>query len=396
MNPKPDVHSPHIVCIVEGFIPTVDIAIIQPFDWLRDHDLITYEVLVVQDVTKKTISTADIIIFVRGADPLNLYWLYTAQCLGKRIIYLLDDNFFGLPKNTPIGRHYSRPAIVQTITCLLEVADLSIVGSPMLLESMPIPRSRSLCIPFVYPHFVEPIRPSLSNNEIILGFFGTAGHRDDFLSIMPALQEILAKNPETRLEICGFTSLPGLDDLSDRISYIPYDDNYRRFMRSISYKGWHIGLAPLSDSPSNRCKTDVKYRDYSAYGLPAVYSRVEPYVSRIKDGVNGLLADTNEDWTRALTALIKSPNLRLKIGQNALRDVRLNNSVERVASIWQKDVFAHIMKLPINSSNRKYYSILWSIEIHIRILYLKIKARLRKFMPAPVLRFYRRIRWRHY
>lgn len=383
--------SPHILCIVEGHIPTVDIAVVQPFDWLRDNGKITYEVVIVHDVTERQIAAANIVLFVRGADPLNLAWLDIALKEEKRILYLLDDNFFGLPQDTLIGKHYSRPAIVKTIKRLLATADLAILGSPLLMDAMPIQRDRALCLPFVYPYFIEPIQPS--DNKIIIGYFGTAGHREDFIRIIPALREVLNSNPEVRLEICGFTSLPNMEDFKERISFAPYEDDYRKFMHSLSRKGWRFGLAPLVDSPSNRCKTDVKYRDYSAYGLPTVYSRMEPYTSRIRDGENGLLAGANEEWVQAMETLIHSPELCRRIGKNALTDMQTNNSVKRVASLWMTEVFARLDNLPPNPHIAEVRSWRYRATVQSRIAFRKIKAAVKKVTPAPLLHLYRRLRW---
>lgn len=382
---------PAVLCVVEGNIPTVDIAVIQPFNWLRAQNRLTYEVVIVHNVTKKRIAAADIVLFVRGADPLNQEWLDTALDKKKRILYLLDDNFFELPMNTPIGRYYSRPNIVATITRLLATADLSILGSPLLIDAMPVRRDRALCLPFVYPHFVKPIVPA--TNRTIIGYFGTASHKDDFAAIAPALREVLAKNQNTYLEICGFTTLHGLKDFAERITFFPYDDDYRRFMHSLSQKQWRIGLAPLVDTPSNRCKTDVKYRDFSAYGLPTVYSRVEPYVSKIREGYNGLLAGTNEEWVEALNSLIQSPELCQYIGQNALRDIRTNNSVARVASLWMTEVFGRLDHLPPNPHTAKMHSFYHRIAVSFRICQRKLKETLKTITPNSVLRLYRYLRW---
>lgn len=380
-----------VLCVVEGYIPTVDIAIVQPFDWLQEKGYITYDVVIVHDVTEERIAVADIILFVRGADPLNASWLDLALQKEKRILYLLDDNFFGLSKETPVGRYYSRPNVMKTITRLLTVADLSILGSPLLMEAMPVPRERVVCLPFVYPHFVEPIKPC--KDKTILGYFGTAGHRDDFIRIVPALRKIMANNPETYLEIYGFTSLPGMEDFHNRVSFAPYEDNYRRFMQSISFRGWRIGLAPLIDTPSNRCKTDVKYRDYSAYGLPTVYSKVEPYISRIRNGENGLLAGTNQEWVQALETLIHKPELCREIGRNALLDVQTNNSVKQIASLWITEVFFRLVDLPRNPYIAEVHSWQYIAKVYCRVVLRKFKAVIKRITPAPLLHLYRRIRW---
>ncbi len=51
--------------------------------------------------------------------------------------------------------------------------------------------------------------------------------------------------------------------------------------------GFDIGLAPLIDSPFNRCKSDLKYVEYGKVGVPAVFSKVGPYTRSVKHGETG-------------------------------------------------------------------------------------------------------------
>ena len=55
---------------------------------------------------------------------------------------------------------------------------------------------------------------------------------------------------------------------------------------------WAAGLAPLEDTPFNRAKSDLKFLEYSALGLPTVASRVTPYLGI--DAHGGVLADNSD------------------------------------------------------------------------------------------------------
>ena len=46
--------------------------------------------------------------------------------------------------------------------------------------------------------------------------------------------------------------------------------------------------------------------------------------------MNGYLADCPEAWTPALTALIKNPNLRVRMGHEALQTIKAGYTIERV------------------------------------------------------------------
>jgi hypothetical protein len=78
-----------------------------------------------------------------------------------------------------------------------------------------------------------------------------------------------------------------------------------------------IGLAPLVDTPFNRCKTNLKWLEFSALAVPTIASDVEPYSRCIQHGVDGFLAKTSEDMVRELGRLIRDPDLRRSVGDRA-------------------------------------------------------------------------------
>ena len=54
----------------------------------------------------------------------------------------------------------------------------------------------------------------------------------------------------------------------------------------------------FEDTPFTRCKSDLKVLDYSALGIPGIYSRVTPYAATVNHGETGWLADNTTDFGR--------------------------------------------------------------------------------------------------
>lgn len=75
-----------------------------------------------------------------------------------------------------------------------------------------------------------------------------------------------------------------------------------------------IGIMPLPDTPWMRGKCGYKLIQYMACGLPVVASPVGVNSEIVEHGVNGFLAETDEDWRKALEALIRDPALRERMG----------------------------------------------------------------------------------
>lgn len=75
-----------------------------------------------------------------------------------------------------------------------------------------------------------------------------------------------------------------------------------------------IGIMPLPDEPIERGKCGYKLVQYMACGLPVVASPVGVNSEIVEQGVNGFLAETDEDWITALCALRDSADLRARMG----------------------------------------------------------------------------------
>jgi glycosyltransferase involved in cell wall biosynthesis len=92
-----------------------------------------------------------------------------------------------------------------------------------------------------------------------------------------------------------------------------------------------VGLAPLPDDPWTRGKCGLKLLLYMALGLPAVASRVGVQADIVRDGVNGRLVDTNEEFIGAIDGLLADAVERRRLGAAARAEVETRYSVGAVA-----------------------------------------------------------------
>jgi len=75
-----------------------------------------------------------------------------------------------------------------------------------------------------------------------------------------------------------------------------------------------IGIMPLPDDQWSRGKCGCKALQYMGLGIPAVCSPVGMNTDLIRDGDNGFLATSAEEWITKLTLLLRSAQLRKKLG----------------------------------------------------------------------------------
>lgn len=94
-----------------------------------------------------------------------------------------------------------------------------------------------------------------------------------------------------------------------------------------------IGIMPLPDSPFERGKCGYKLIQYMACGLPIVASPVGVNEEIVRQGQNGFLADTQEQWVAALAQLLSLSDLRLQMGQQGRRFVEAQYCVQVTAPI---------------------------------------------------------------
>ncbi|WP_286748571.1 glycosyltransferase family 4 protein [Marinobacter sp. UBA2688] len=89
-----------------------------------------------------------------------------------------------------------------------------------------------------------------------------------------------------------------------------------------SIQQFDIGIMPLQDSPWERGKCGYKLIQYMACGIPVVASPVGVNCEIVEPEKNGLLADSVEEWDRALRSLLSVDcSVRDNMGANGRKRV---------------------------------------------------------------------------
>lgn len=89
-----------------------------------------------------------------------------------------------------------------------------------------------------------------------------------------------------------------------------------------------IGIMPLTDTPWARGKCGYKLIQYMACGLPVVASPVGVNKDIVEHGVNGFLAETDEEWRSAIATLLTDADLRRRMGATGRRKVEEGYSLQ--------------------------------------------------------------------
>lgn len=89
-----------------------------------------------------------------------------------------------------------------------------------------------------------------------------------------------------------------------------------------------IGIMPLPHDEWAKGKCGLKGLQYMALEIPTVMSPVGVNMEIIKDGTNGFLAETTDEWVEKVSLLLESEELRHKIGKEGRKTVVEKYSIE--------------------------------------------------------------------
>ena len=269
-----------------------------------------------------------------------------ARAAGKFVLYEIDDLLFELPENHPERKQaLYNDALLPMITAMVD-ADLVLVPTEELRRIAEGFNPNVIVLPNYLDdtlwHLRTP-RDSINDRLLRIGYMGSNSHTPDLALVTPVLKEILKKyEGKVQVDIWG-TPLPeGLNGV-EGVNWHPSPTNvYKDFVKFFQTIDFDIAIAPLVDNLFNRCKSGLKFLEYSANGVAGVYSRIDPYESIVEDGVNGFLASNLDEWYESLNKLIENPTLRQEIAKLAQRDVDKNWLLSKNIQTWN-DIFKKLI-----------------------------------------------------
>ena len=169
-----------------------------------------------------------------------------------------------------------------------------------------------------------------SDGRIRIGYAGgTRTHQKDFARVAPALARVLAARPQVALVLfreaanqVGLLTIEEFPELARHAERIEWRDMVPLAALPGELARFDISLCPLeTGNPFCEAKSELKFFEASLAGAATVASPTGPYARAIRDGVTGLLADSDAEWESALLRLIDDPDLRARMARDAYHDV---------------------------------------------------------------------------
>lgn len=162
---------------------------------------------------------------------------------------------------------------------------------------------------------------SYDKESIAIGYYsGSLTHQADFYSCFEAIYNILRDKDNIVLRILGgfnVSEFPLLEEMIHKnkvkmVNFLPYEKMIQDYINT------DIAIAPLEvGNPFCESKSELKFFEAAACGVPVVASSTYPFKSAIKEGITGFTADKTQDWYDKLNILISDENVRRSIGKNS-------------------------------------------------------------------------------
>lgn len=263
---------------------------------------------------------------------------------GAKFVYAVDDNFLDLEMENLDWR--PEEGTKRVFEYFMRHADAMLVTTEYLRDRLSKYASNIFVLPNALDERLLGPRPHdrADDERITIGYMGTRTHDEDLRMIFPVLRKILsAFGDKVRVQLLGgaakdSTILEMAEMGVEVISPPPFVRLYEKFVPwFVENIHWDIGLSPLRDTPFARCKSDIKYLDYSAAGITGIYSQVPAYQHSVKHLRTGYLVDnTSASWQAAIEHLIQEPDLRTAIALAAEKDLLKNRTLDANVDRWKQ------------------------------------------------------------
>ncbi len=189
----------------------------------------------------------------------------------------------------------------------------------------------------VIPTVIDTDRYSPKNDyrdqgKLNIGWVGLAYNLPYVQKLEETLQKLKKEIGDFKFTVICSKRLE-IDEVNIIFKSWSYDDEIE------DIRNLDIGIMPLADDEWAKGKCGLKVLQYMACGVPVVASPVGVNNEVIKDGVNGFLAATDEEWLEKLSLLARDELLRRKLGQKGRETVEKHYSLRvwgpRVASLYK-------------------------------------------------------------
>lgn len=150
-------------------------------------------------------------------------------------------------------------------------------------------------------------------DSVTLGWIGSPQTSKFLYQVVPIFKSLKERFKDLKIEFMGINKNKDFELLLGIKTTEWSLEEEKRFLERIS-----IGIMPLLHDESSKGKCGYKLLQYMANGIPCVASPIGINKEIVKNGINGFLVDTPDEWLDKLSLLISNASLRQEMGQRGL------------------------------------------------------------------------------
>jgi len=264
----------------------------------------------------------DIIFIHREAYPLGPCFIeyILSKVFKKKLIYDFDDAIF-LPNVSDSNKFIKLFKWHKKIISIIKLSNFIIAGNSYLKDFALKFNKQVTIIPSsvdTQTYFPQPEKAK--KEKVVIGWIGSNTTVEYLNLIRGVFGKLLQRY--ANLEFC----IVGGDFKTDKIKNITSKKWSLEDEKEI-LSNFDVGIAPMSNNEWAKGKCGFKAILYMSMAIPCVCSPVGVNREIIKDGINGFLADREEEWIEKLSALIENPQLRKKFGFSGKQTVEEKYSI---------------------------------------------------------------------
>lgn len=242
-----------------------------------------------------------------------------AKLWRRKFIYDFDDAIW-LPNYSDANAKFHRLKAYGKVKKIMRWADKITAGNEFLADFARQFNSNVEVIPTTIDTVnVHNKKVNHQSDKVVIGWTGTHTTAKYLKDIANIIKE-LATNHNIEFRVIS-NHHPELE--LDCLNYIKWN----RESEVDDLLPIHIGIMPMPDDEWTKGKCGFKALQYMSLGMAAVASPVGVNTSIIEDGINGYLCNNSEEWKKTLLQLIEDPDLRIRVGNEAIKSVEDRYSV---------------------------------------------------------------------
>ena len=225
---------------------------------------------------------------------------------GVPMVFDFDDAIF-VSYRSPSNGYLSYLKFASKTKTICRIASHVMVGNPYLADYARQVNDRVTVIPTTIDteKYRVPERKK-KDGPVVIGWTGSYSTVQHLDTMRGALKK-LAEKESFRLRVIG---TPSYECAPVDVEAMPW----RAETELEDLSEIDIGMMPLPDDRWSKGKCGLKALQFMALGIPTICSPVGVNTDIIQDDQNGFIAATEDEWVEKLTRLLRSAELRERLG----------------------------------------------------------------------------------